>query len=411
LKNIRIENLDVGGAELTFPGEIVGKVSGLVAHIKMNWKIKKLISFSGKADVTVSESGLGFSLALEPDDETGGFRGTVGPVDVNLNKFDAKLSGGFFPWLLNLILKLFKGTLKKTIEKEIRESARTAVQEALDEMADEWISEFPLDEFVGLKYKFLTIDFPENKRFRVEMDGEFFQVENPTDLYTGPTANFPPTSSKHLELLMDTFMLNSAMYSYTKAGALVFVIDETNAPDGFPLNTKDWGLFLPQFPAKFPNSPIQIRATVPKDGPPNVRVDANGATMLSKAFLTFDAFYEGEWRHAFELLMDFSATLQIWVTEDSKLHGRITNPQFSLRLYSTEIGDFDVKTIEFVIDNIVRLVLIPTINQVLAKGFVLPTLPHFAWVNTDVKFGDNYLDIQGDLAYNGTLPLQKNNWI
>merc|ERR1711934_292822 len=81
------------------------------------------------------------------------------------------------------------------------------------------------------------------------------------------------------------------------------------------------------------------------------------------------------------------------------LIGQLTELQCPLTLVKSDVGTVDVAGLSMLVSSVLNSVALPAANKILAKGFPIPTLEGVEFVNSQLNFGDGYVELATDLKF------------
>ncbi|XP_008291735.1 WD repeat-containing protein 65 [Stegastes partitus] len=122
---------------------------------------------------------------------------------------------------------------------------------------------------------------------RGSFQGEFYNIGKHQEPPFSPADfSLPPQIDRMLYIGMSVFTANSAAFVYNKAGALSLYITDDMIPQGSPfrLNTKTFGIFIPQIAKQFPGLMMKLLVKTVKD--PIITFQPNNVTVQATATVT-----------------------------------------------------------------------------------------------------------------------------
>ena len=201
---------------------------------------------------------------------------------------------------------------------------------------------------------------------------------------------------------------NKALHGYyTKAAPGTFPL---------PLDTKDWLLFVPALPLKYPDDPMGVEITFKAGAQPHLDASPKGGLQLHNVSTVFDFTVlpsaglrggAGTGTHVFSLGVTFNAGL------DASLHNQ-ANPatgaagpalKFAVTTLSIEYSVIDSSIGSISTSGLQKLtnLLLPfvkdVINAVGGIGFPLPALGGLAFADSAIVIQENALAINTNITY------------
>ncbi|KAK1901248.1 Bactericidal permeability-increasing protein [Dissostichus eleginoides] len=380
-----------------------------VASILQKLKTIKLDDMSGKVKVspignvkyslTKKDSGsfnlnandISFSTSLSiKSDQTG--RPVVNSLDcgANVGKMSVHFKGGA-SWLYNLFSKYIDSAIRKAMQKQICPLVANAVSDLNNNLKTLNVLA-KVDKFAEIEYSMVASPAVSKTSIDFGLKGEFYNIGN---------FSLPPQVNNMLYIGVSSFTTESAAFVYNTAGALSLYITDDMIPQGSPirLNTRTFGLFIPQVAKRFPGLMMKLLVKTVKT--PFITFEPNNATVQTFASVTAYAIQpNATLTPLFVLNLDSSVSARVFVS-GTRLAGAVTLNKMDLTLGTSYVGDFQVSSLDSIFQMVLKMVVIPRMNVQLAKGYPLPTLGKMKLVNTQLLVLKDYVMIGTDVQFTG----------
>ncbi|XP_014192652.2 bactericidal permeability-increasing protein [Haplochromis burtoni] len=234
----------------------------------------------------------------------------------------------------------------------------------------------------------------------LSLKGEFYNIGKHQEPPFSPAAFYlPPQNNNMLYIGMSAFTVNSAAFVYNNAGVLSLSITDDMIPKSSPirLNTKTFGVIIPQIAKQFPG--LMMKLLVKMEKTPTLTFEPNNATVQATTTVTAFAIQPNSTLSPlFVLNLEASVSARMFVSE-MKLAAAVTLNKMDLTLDKSNVGDFQVSALNSILQGVFKLVVIPTVNVQLAKGYPLPTIGKMKLMNTQLDVLKDYILIGTDVQF------------
>lgn len=364
-----------------------------------NWRVKylRIIKDSGSFDLNVNGLTVTTNIAIMSD-ETG--RPTVSTVScaATVGSASIKFHGGA-SWLYNLFETFIDKALRNALQKQICPLVTDAVSDlnpqlkTLNVLAE-------VDKYAEIEYSMVASPTVLDSSIDLSLKGEFYNIGKHQEPPFSPAAFYlPPQTNNMLYIGMSAFTVNSAAFVYNQAGVLSLSITDDMIPKSSPirLNTRTFGAFIPQIAKQFPGLMMELLVKMVET--PMVTFEPNNATVQATATVTAYAIQPNSTLSPlFVLNMESSVSVRVFVSE-MRIAGGVTLNKMDLTLAKSYVGDFQVKSLDNIFQGVLKLVVIPTVNAQLAKGYPLPTIGKMKLTNTQLDVLKDYILIGTDVQF------------
>lgn len=364
-----------------------------------NWRVKylRIIKDSGSFDLKVSALTVTTSIAIKSD-ETG--RPTVSSVNcaANVGSASIKFHGGA-SWLYNL----FKNFIDKALRNALQEQICPLVADAVSDLNPQLKTlnvVAKVDQYAEIEYSMVSSPTVSSSSIDLSLKGEFYNIGKHQEPPFSPAAfSLPPQINNMLYIGLSAFTADSAAFVYNRAGLLSLYITDDMIPKGSPirLNTKTFGVFIPQVAKRFPGLMMKLLVKTVKN--PVITFEANNVTIQATGTVTAYAIQpNATLSPLFVLNLETSVSAQVFVS-GMRLAGAVSLNEMDLTLETSYVGEFQVRSLDNILQMVLKVVVIPKLNVQLAKGYPLPTLGKMKLVNTQLQVLKDYMLIGTDVQF------------
>lgn len=376
-------------------------IGNAVLSLRGNWRVKylRIVKDSGSFDLNVNGLSIATSIAIKSD-ETG--RPSVSSVDcvATVGSVTIKFHGGA-SWLYNLFKTFIDKALRGTLQKQICPLVANAISDLNPHLKTLNVVA-KVDKYAEIEYSMVSSPTVSKSSIDLSLKGEFYNIGGHQEPPFAPAVfSLPPQTNSMMYIGISTFTANSAAFVYNKAGALSLYITDDMIPQSSPirLNTRTFGAFVPQIAKLFPGLMMKLLVKTVKT--PTITLEAHNATVEATGTVTAYAIQpNGTLTPLFILNMETSVSAQVFVS-GTKLAGAVTLNKMDLTLGTSYVGEFQVRSLNNIFQMVLKLVVIPKLNDLLAKGYPLPALGKMKLVNTQLQVVKDYILIGTDVQFTG----------
>ncbi|XP_061543137.1 bactericidal permeability-increasing protein-like [Phycodurus eques] len=374
-------------------------VSNAFISMKGNWRVKyrRLLRDSGSFDLSVKGLSISTGIAVKRD-ETG--RPQVSNVNcvATVGSVTIKFHGGA-SWLYNLFRKFLSKALRNALQKKICPLVNDAVSDlnprlkTLNVLAQ-------VDKYAEIEYSMVSDPEILNSFIGLSLKGEFYNIGTHREPpFPAMVFSLPPQNNKMLYLGLSAFTANSAAFVYNTAGALSLYITDDMIPQSSPirLTTRTFGVFIPQIAKSFPGLLMKLLVKTVKN--PITTFEPNNVTIQATTTVTAYAIQpNGTLSPLFIINSTTSVSARVFVN-GMRLAGAVTLNKMDLTLGTSYVGDFRVRSLDNILNLVLKVVVLPILNVQLRKGYPLPSIGKMNLVNTDLQILKDYMLIGTDVQF------------
>ncbi|KAM7402582.1 hypothetical protein PAMP_017806 [Pampus punctatissimus] len=387
LSNMQIVNVGLPKSAMDLvPGTGVKlSISNAFFSLHGNWRVKylRVIKDHGSFDLDVNGVTIVTSIAVKSD-ETG--RPAVSRVSCQaaVSSASIKFHGGA-SWLYNLFKSFIDKGLRNALQKQMCPRVADAVSDLNPQLKTLNVVA-QVDKYAEIEYSMVSSPAVSNSSIDLSLKGEFYNIGKHQEPPFSPAAfSLPPQINDMLYIGVSAFTTNSAAFVYNKAGALSLYITDDMIPQSSPirLNTRTFGAFIPQIAKRFPGLMMKLLVKTMKN--PVVTFEPNNATVQASGTVTAYAIQpNATLSPLFVLNLETSVSARLFVS-GMRLAGAVTLNKMDLTLGISYVGEFQVRSLDSILQMVLKVVVIPKLNVQLAKGYPLPTFGKMKLVNTQLK--------------------------
>ncbi|XP_057702963.1 bactericidal permeability-increasing protein-like isoform X2 [Corythoichthys intestinalis] len=376
-------------------------ISNAFISMKGNWRVKyrRILKDSGSFDLSVNQLSIRTGVAVKSD-ETG--RPQVNNVDcaATVGSVSIKFHGGA-SWLYNLFTNIINKSLRNALQKKICPLVADAVSDLNPQLKTLNVLA-QVDKYAEIEYSLVSAPEIFNSSIGLSLKGEFYNIEKHQETpFPAAVFSLPPQNNKMLYIGVSTFTANSAAFVYNTAGALSLYITDDMIPQSSPirLNTRTFGVFIPQIAKSFPGLLMKLLVKTVKN--PIITLEPSNATIQATSTVTAYAIQpNATLSPLFVLNLETSVSARVFVS-GMRLAGAVILNKMDLTLGTSYVGDFRVRSLDNILSMVLKVVVIPKLNVQLAKGYPLPAIGKMKLVNTDLQILKDYMLIGTDVQFAG----------
>ncbi|XP_067299165.1 bactericidal permeability-increasing protein-like [Pseudorasbora parva] len=396
LSNMQVVRCSMPDPSLVFlKGKGVSvEVSQLTLGITGSWRTKfGLIHDSGSFDLAVKN--IKIDTLLQLGDEAGHLSITTVSCSADIGGVDIKFHGGA-SFIFQPFVKRFKGKISSMIREKICPAIQQAISE-LERNLQEMPVNIPVDKYIYLSVPLTSSPAVTGQSFELDIKGEFYSRSSPSEPpFSASVFEVQSTDNYMLSVAASEFFINSAAYAFLSSGALQINIREDMIPKSSPihLNTSQFGAFIPQLRTLYPDMEMQVLLYASET--PLVSFSSGVIDVHVLAAAKFSAVKpDGTLLPLFTLNVDasFNGSARI----EKNLTGAFGMKNLTLTVGSSEIGDFKTDSLKTMLVVAVNVSVLPKLNAALKIGFLLPALPGFSLINSQLLVKNGFVAIFTDV--------------
>jgi len=405
LSNLVLDKFAIGSSSVTLlPNQgLTLALTGVSCHVGLDWKYKKKswphISDHGSADVDVA---LSAAVQLQVTESNGRPVLNVLQDAVSIGELKIHLHGGA-SWLYQIFINIFSHQIKDAISKALT----SAITQNIDKGLNKALSTLPISEPISkhaeINFELVSNPVFTNTYMEIPELGEFYSIDNPQECPNNicPRVQIPDIiTNEMLQMFITDFVANSAGFTFFELGKLKATIMDKDIPSWSPmrLNTSSFQYLIPTLYQYYPNMLMQIN--VYSTQPPEATFSAKGVSILAPGDLEVVVVMPNGTLATTFTLTGWVATAGTVMISGLTLSGNLTYLNGNFSLQSSEIGPINVKVFDSLLNLLFSSGVVPAVNAILQKGFVLPTIQGLTFINPVIGFGDRFLYVSTSIQYN-----------
>ncbi|KAG2372948.1 hypothetical protein C9374_012978 [Naegleria lovaniensis] len=413
----QVQNIQVSQLSLQTPSVVIGSdqtlmlnIPGVHTHMQADWHYRKThwphVSDHGSvdADITISVS-IGVKISIVDATHC---TAQVTSVQASFSEFNLKMHGGA-SWLYNFFIKNFRHSIENDVIKQVDVDVARAVNTALAKALDTISLQHDLGHGIVVDYSLRSLDFLASVHMAVGTTGLFYIPGKPVYSNEPTPMSDSLGSDKMIEVFINEFVLNSAMFASSQAGILNALITQKHIPSTFDwvFNTSSYQTLIPGIYAICSNCEIQI--TISNGIAPVLTLDPSvGIEMNANAQAIFQIIQNNQ-----NIVNGFALDLNIQLDVMPSLGQNnisfvFTYKNASIQLAYSKVGTFSVQFFSMAIEAALKYVVVPAANIVGTKGVPLPQMKDLTLRNAEFGVEQGYLSLRSDFVYQPSFTPKKN---
>ena len=376
--------------------------------ISGSWRYKYragIITLSDHGSFDASASGvsvsasvtLGASATGEPTIAATGCNCRVGSLRIRTH--------GGASWLYNLFIDKVERPLRATMQLKICDAAASAINvEAVRELATLKVKVVIGGQWL-IDYRLVAAPAFAAGYMESFHKGEFFQASDPTEAPFQPIPLPNPASTDHMVTFWASeYVLNTAGFALYRHGVLGGIFTRKDLPAEYRdyLNTTCppllcIGSIVPTIGRTFPNATVELEVTT--QAAPTVSIDRQRIVGKFLELVILRARLEnGSLIHLFNL--NVTASLSITPRlNGTTVSATVSSMEAALNVTESSVGPVDIKFLRFLVDIARQKYIMPQLNEILGRGFPLPSIKHVEYVGAGLQLLDGCIIVATDIRY------------
>ncbi|KAK3580325.1 hypothetical protein CHS0354_003560 [Potamilus streckersoni] len=413
LTNLRVTDFSKPGGNIVFlPGtglRWAANGAGISMNGDFHYKISKgwLPDIRGSGSFDISVYGLDFSIDMNLGVDPDGRPSIAGSgCSCEISGVNIDFHGGW-AWLYNLISGFLEDNVRSTLRGQICRSVTNQINEDGEKKLATWQVTTKLGPNFLLDYRLLQAPSFQSAYMETFHEGEIFWLGDETDApFEPPTMADIGDTQKMMYLWISDYMFNTLGYAAQMHNYLVRNITAADLPSDKRgiLNTTCTsfaclGNLIPQLQKAYPNSTLELDLFSGR--PPTMIITPEDLKVLCSGKIVL---YARQRNNNLAYLMTLFATMETTANvsvANELVYAKIDDMKLQLNVTDSAIGQFDSRFLQTLINNVLKVSLIPKINELGQKGFPLPVTGKIRFVNTSLRLVQHAIVIETDLNYIG----------
>ncbi|XP_030319129.1 bactericidal permeability-increasing protein isoform X1 [Calypte anna] len=374
-------------------------ISNAFASVDGNWRVKLyFIRDHGSFDLRVENVYIKINLKLGKDSSG---KPTISTSDcsTHISKVWVHFSGKL-GWLYNLFYRAVEQRFRKILESKVCDMVANSVHTELQPYAQTLPVTSKIDDMVGIDYALVAPPAATAQSLDVDLKGEFYSLAHRSAVPFSPLPLALPPDHDHMVYFgVSSYFLNTASFAYHTAGALVFEITDSMIPKDveFHLTTSTFSAFIPELEKMYPNTPMKLRLSTPS--PPFLSITPEGLSLRPVVDIQAYAILSSDHLAPLFLLSLTGNVSAVINVSSGHIVGNLTMGRMKLSLKHSDVGTFQVRTLQSMMNIYTSSILLPNLNERLGQGFPLPLPDRIKLHNTIVRFQQDSLMLGADVHY------------
>lgn len=322
---------------------------------------------------------------------------------------DITFSGGVTAALLNI----FRGFISKAIKNKLNEVITPVMNNFINNQLNAILAKLsiiralplvPPYNIASIRYGLTDAPTIGHGFIGVGFQGDIVNTDNPVNPPISPSTlpGFSSVSSSHyMEIKLSAYTLLSAAHTFIAANLVHKRVPSSDLPKGLGITT-GYVEIAPGLASAYPDrlvsinfSSVEIPTLQFKDGSIiEVAVPAQAHFMIS-----------GRIDPVFILNIKALLKLSLTVSKDGSgtpiaLSPKLAYAGINMNLHSTAVGAVHIHLLTIPINFLLKEVLIPVANEIIAPGIPFPAMAGFKLTNFDLNFVDDYISLGTNFEFN-----------
>ncbi|KAF1556272.1 Bactericidal permeability-increasing protein, partial [Eudyptula albosignata] len=361
-------------------------ISNAFAEVDGNWRVKiYFIRDHGSFDLKVENIYIKINLKLGSD--------TSGKPTIDTSDCSTRISNvrvhflGKFGWLYNLFHSAIESRFRKILESKVCENVVSSVRRDLQPYLRTLPVTARIDAMAGIDYSLVAPPTTTAQSLDVDLKGEFFSLAHRSAVPFPPLAlAFPPDHDRMVYFGASSYFFNTAGFAYHGARALVFEITDSLIPKDidFHLNTSTFSAFIPQLEKMYPDMLMKFRLSA--SSAPFLNIGPGGLSLKPVVDIQAYAILPNSSLAPLFLLSLVSNVSAVIDVKSGHIVGSLKVGRMKLSLKHSDVGTFQVRTLQSIMNILASSILLPRLNARLDQGFPLPLPDRIQLSNILVRF-------------------------
>lgn len=408
LKNMKINRLSVKNSSVILhpSNGISVSVTGLDLDITLDWHYRESSwphiadSGSGEGSTTSASALVYFNVG---SDSTGHPTAKISTCSLDMSSLSIKLHGGA-SWLYDIVIDLFHKKIVQALDSGVCKALTTDVQAQIDTFLSEVPVQHVLGDYLAIDYSLYNpngIVITSDDILIGSCAGEFFPKGGQPGQAPGKPVNMPNSvTNTQFQIFVTDFSVESLGFAAVKSG----LAEMTVTKDMVPSLAKDffvtdfYGQYAPGIIDKYGEGTDCALFLAIHQTPDVIFTTKDGVDVKAGAELTIRAQNkDGKFEDAFTILLtcDIDGDAKV---NNTVIYGELTDVSATATLVQSHIGNVDIDGINDLVQFALSMGL-DAVNEILAKGTPLPTLPGVQFVNPSIIYRDDYIVVATNIKY------------
>ena len=378
--------------------------AGITLSGKAHWKYRTSVIYipvydSGNVDINISIDRLVLEAKIGRNAEGQAIMSNL-KYEYNIGNLGVDLHSGA-SWLYNIIYGFVKGKIQKSLNDQVRELAERQIAKL------NLVLEKRIDKTRIFDYSLVRDPVFTSQYMATEHKGELRSPSHPQEFSFSP---FPlpaiQKTDRMLYIWMSTYIANTAVATYQKAGMLQMRITPELIPPNSPiqLNTTTFKHIIPALYEKFPS--MKMAVFIHATQPPILTVDPHfiNVTVYGDVDVyVYDKDKGNEITPALNLSVIVNTHGTIGVKEKGGKHfltGKANFLETKFTVKSSWIGDVNADTLQNMVNFFCDIFAIKEFDKYALEGLEIPLMDGIQLVSPQITLRDGFIVVETDISYN-----------
>ncbi|XP_062445554.1 bactericidal permeability-increasing protein-like [Rhea pennata] len=374
-------------------------ISNAFAEVDGNWRVKvHFIRDHGSFDLKVENLSVKIGLKLGSD-ASGKPTADTSDCSTHISSVRVHFSGKL-GWLYNLFHSAIESTFRRILESKVCENVVSSVHSKLQPYLQTLPVTAKIDAVVGIDYSLVAPPAATAQCLDADLKGEFFSLAHRSAVpFPPPLLAFPTDHDRMVYFGVSSYFFNTAGLAYHAAGALVFELTDSMIPKGldFHLNTSTFSAFVPQLEKMYPDMLMKLKLSTP--AAPFLNIGPQGLSLQPVVDIQAYAILPSSSLAPLFLLnltANVSASIDV---KSGRIVGSLTVGRLRLSLKHSDVGPFQVRTLQSIMNILASSILLPRLNARLGQGFPLPLPDRIRLSDIVMQSHQDFLLLGANVSY------------
>lgn len=372
--------------------------ASLTANMNFGYRQENWPHISGGGSLTIGMSGTTISILLQLG-ENSDHQPTVSDLSTScsIGSLSVHESGGP-SWLIDFVLNVLSGVIKNAVQNAVA----PAIANLINNNVNQALHTLPMQQdimgILELDYSFVAPPTLGQGYLTVNSRAEFYLLPNKPECPLLPDPLPDTTNSEMLQVFVDSYLPNSALYALYKGGYLQAELQDKDIPAWVPirLNTIFWIPILPAL-AKYPDMPMVLQvqaATPPAIAFQPLGIDAKAPVQFTMSVVSNTTTLIPLF--AFDLNVTANATAKVVGTTIS---GDLSNLNCTFHLQWSNIGPITIDQYSWIAEALCTYLMKPLANYGLEQGIKIPVFDGVALNAVTLNSSQGFLAVSSNVTY------------
>ncbi|NXJ71465.1 BPI protein, partial [Rostratula benghalensis] len=364
-------------------------IANAFADVDGNWRVKiHFLRDHGSFEVSVENVYIKINLKLG-NDASGKPTVDTSHCSTRISKVRVHFSGRL-GWLYNLFHSAIESRFRKILESKVCDIVAKSVHNDLQPYVQTLPVTTKIDAIAGVDYSLVEPPAATAQSLDVAMKGECYSLAQRSAVPFAPLPLALPSDHDRMVYFgASSYFFNTASFAYHEAGALVFEITDSMV-SSIP---QELGFFchcpyhLPaplQLEQMYPDMKMKLKLSAPSA--PFLSIGPGGLSLKPVVDIQAYAILPNSSLAPLFLINLVSNVSAVINVVSGHIIGNLNVGRMKLSLKHSDVGTFQMRTLQSIMNIYASSILLPRINDRLGQGFPLPLPDRIQLSNIVVQF-------------------------